>query len=162
MTFSVPNGSLPSSVCWKHHLSCLVRLGHQAQGPSQGARPGSGPVPRPIEHRRQYQPEGKRVALGNGIWKPAALTGGPLGLTISMESQLSSCCRQEQGRGSGTVLDLTILAPLSHQDHHSYCLLLQERCQRDPKGIFLGAKGLHVPSPSTSSSFQVIGAEGDC
>lgn len=102
------------------------------------------------------------MALGSGIWKPAALTGGPLGLTILMESQLNACCRQEQGRGSGTVLDLTTLAPLSHQGHHSHCLLLQEGGQGDPKGILLGAKGLQVPSPSTSSSFQVIGAEGDC
>lgn len=162
MAFSVPNGSLPSSVYWEHHLSCLVRLEYQAQGQSQGARPGSGPGPRPVEQTRQYQPEGERMALGSGIWKPAALTGGPPGLTILMESQLSTCCRQEQGRGSETVLDLTTLAPLSHQGHHSHCLLLQEGSQGDPKGILLGSKGLQVPSPSTSSSFQVIGAEGDC
>lgn len=103
MTCSVPSGSFPSSVCWKHHPSWLVRLRHKVQGQSQGAKPGSGPGPGANRADKAVSTREKGYGIGKRSWKPAALTGGPLGLTILMESQLGSCCRQEEGRRSGTV-----------------------------------------------------------
>lgn len=96
------------------------------------------------------------MALGSGVWKPAALTGGPLGLTIfdGEPAQLLLQTGTRQGIGDCVALDLTTLAPLSCQGHHSHCLLLQERSQRDPSGISFGSKGLQVPSPALHHHFK--------
>lgn len=164
MTCSVPSGSFPSSVCWKHHPSCLVRLRHKVQGQSQGAKPGSGPGPGANRADKAVSTREKGYGIGKRSWKPAALTGGPLGLTILMESQLGSCCRQEEGRRSGTVWHRTSQPwhPFPARVTRATACYCKTEAKGNPNGFFLGSEGLRVPSPSTSSSFQVIGAEGDC
>lgn len=96
------------------------------------------------------------VVLGSRVWKPATLTGGPLGLTILMESQLGSRSRQEreQGIGGCVALDLTTSAPFPIRATIATAHYCKEVTKRTQMKFSLAQRVSQSPPPALHHHFK--------